>query len=382
MRRRVALIIETSSEYGRGLLSGIVRYMRIHDDWSVFLEQRGLFEKPPSWIKKWQGDGIITRVTNDAVIDAAQTNNVPLVELTDRHGEHRFPQIRSDDHRIGELGAEHFLERGFERFAFCGFSGEQWSLRRQEAFVETVRSRFPEGCSLYNTPWGDSDSVSWDEEQQRIESWLQTMGPPFAVMSCNDLRGKHVIDACAALGLSVPEQVAVLGVDNGEQLCNLCSPPLSSVIPDAEEVGFRAAELLAQLMTGADLCPEIMIPPIGIATRQSTDAMAVSDPDMAKALNFIRENACRNIRVQDVVDNVSISRSTLERQCRQHLGRSPQGQIRYEQVKRVRELILRTELSLEEIAYRCGFEHAEYMHVVFKRITGTTPGALRQRRIG
>ena len=208
------------------------------------------------------------------------------------------------------------------------------------------------------------------------------MGPPFAVMSCNDLRGKHVIDACAALGLSVPEQVAVLGVDNGEQLCNLCSPPLSSVIPDAEEVGFRAAELLAQLMTGADLCPEIMIPPIGIATRQSTDAMAVSDPDMAKALNFIRENACRNIRVQDVVDNVSISRSTLERQCRQHLGRSPQGQIRYEQVKRVRELILRTELSLEEIAYRCGFEHAEYMHVVFKRITGTTPGALRQRRIG
>jgi len=138
MKRHVALIIETSSVYGRDLLAGIVRYMRMHDRWSVFLEQRDLFKQPPSWLNNWQGDGIISRATTSRLLDAISNTGVPFVELTDRKGDVEFSQIRSDDAAIGRMGAEYLLERGFERFGFCGYNREAWSKRREDAFVRMV----------------------------------------------------------------------------------------------------------------------------------------------------------------------------------------------------------------------------------------------------
>jgi LacI family transcriptional regulator len=210
--------------------------------------------------------------------------------------------------------------------------------------------------------------------------WLQELLPPFAVMACNDVRGQHVIDACSKLDLAVPEKAAVVGVDNDELLCRVCSPPLTSVIPNAETIGFRAAELLAQLMDGQTLEAKTqLIEPLGVATRQSTDVVAIDDRDISAALHYIRENACRGIKVEDVVRNNAVSRSTLERQVRKYLGRTPQNEIRHIQIKRVQELLLTTDLSAERIAGLCGFEHPEYLHVVFKRVTGMTTGEFRRQ---
>jgi LacI family transcriptional regulator len=211
-----------------------------------------------------------------------------------------------------------------------------------------------------------------------MRQWVSSFSPPFAVMACNDVRGQQVLDACSNAALSVPEEVAVIGVDNDELLCRLSAPPLSSVIPNAETVGFRAAELLDGLMKGENV-PEAaqLLPPIGIATRQSTDVVAIDDRDVAAALRYIRENACSSITVNDVVKNSPVSRSTLERALRKYLGRTPQQEIRNVQIKRVRELLVATDLSVEKIAPLCGFEHPEYLHVVFKRVTGVTPGEFR-----
>ena len=380
MKRRVVLIIETSSVYGRDLLSGIVRFMRMRDDWSVFLEQRDLWKQPPSWLNRWSGDGIISRVTTPKLLDSVAKTGVPLVEVTDRHGETKLPQVRSNDAAIGRMAANHLLERGFQRFAFCGFRGEAWSKRREDAFANAVADHSDEPCARYNTPWHGPSALSWEEEQDRIVDWLQRIELPFAVMTCNDIRGQHVIEACSKLGLSVPEQVAVIGVDNDELLCRVCSPPLSSVIPNAEAVGYRAAEMLAELMSGDDIPPRTeIIDPLDIATRQSTDVVAIQDRDIASALKFIRENASRGISVEDVVRNSAVSRSTLERQIRKYLGRTPQEEIRHVQIKRARELLLTTDLTTERIAELCGFEHTEYFHVVFKRITKTTPGEFRRQ---
>ncbi|MCA9070768.1 MAG: substrate-binding domain-containing protein, partial [Planctomycetaceae bacterium] len=151
MKRHVALIIETSSAYGRQLLSGVVRFMRMHDDWSVFLEQRDLWKQPPSWLKEWRGDGIISRVTTPKLVEAIAKTGVPLVDVTDRRGNWGLNQIRSDDAAIGRMGAEHLLERGFRRFGYCGFKGEAWSQRREEAFVQTVRERANAPCSQFNS---------------------------------------------------------------------------------------------------------------------------------------------------------------------------------------------------------------------------------------
>ncbi|MDA8042400.1 MAG: DNA-binding transcriptional regulator [Pirellulales bacterium] len=380
MKRHVALIIETSSNYGRDLLAGIVRYMRMHDRWSVFLEQRDLFKQPPRWLNKWQGDGIISRATTPRLLDAISDTGVPFVELTDRKGDVEFSQIRSDDAAIGKMGAEHLLERGFKRFGYCGYKGEAWSKRREESFVKTIDQKSSGSCSLYNSTWQGRGARNWEDEQRCIIEWLQTLTPPFAVMACNDIRGRQIIDACSELDLAVPEQVVVVGVDDDELLCRMCSPPLSSVIPNAQAVGFRAAEVLASLMDGKSPASEVqLIEPLGVATRQSTDAVAIDDPDIAAALRYIREYACRGITVAEVVRDNSVSRSTLERQVRKYLGRTPQEEIRFVQIKRARELLISTDLSAEQIAPLCGFEHPEYLHVVFKRGTGTTIGVFRKQ---
>ena len=380
MKRHVALIIETSSNYGRDLLAGIVRYMRMHDRWSVFLEQRDLFKQPPRWLNKWHGDGIISRATTPRLLDAISDTGVPFVELTDRKGDVEFSQIRSDDAAIGKMGAEHLLERGFKRFGYCGYKGEAWSKRREESFVKTIDQKSSGSCSLYNSTWQGRGARNWEDEQRCIIEWLQTLTPPFAVMACNDIRGRQIIDACSELDLAVPEQVVVVGVDDDELLCRMCSPPLSSVIPNAQAVGFRAAEVLASLMDGKSPASEVqLIEPLGVATRQSTDAVAIDDPDIAAALRYIREYACRGITVAEVVRDNSVSRSTLERQVRKYLGRTPQEEIRFVQIKRARELLISTDLSAEQIAPLCGFEHPEYLHVVFKRVTGTTIGVFRKQ---
>ncbi|TWU51767.1 XylR family transcriptional regulator [Rubripirellula reticaptiva] len=379
MRRRVALIIETSSIYGRDLLSGIVRFMRMHDDWSVFLEQRDLTKKPPSWIATWKGDGVISRATTPALVAAVQATQVPLVELTDRQDGITLPCIRSDDAAIGRMAADHLLERGFRRFGFCGFRGEAWSHRREKAFAQAVHEA---GCScdIYNSRWYGRSARSWEDEQQHLVSWLKTFARPFGIMTCSDIRGTQVLDACSTAGLSVPEEAAVVGVDNDELLCRICAPPLSSVIPNAEGIGYRAAELLTEMMdSGNATVFDYQLEPLGVATRQSTDVVAIDDPAVAAAVKLIRENACRGITVDEVTANASVSRSTLERQLRKYLGRSPQEEIRFVQVKRVRELLLTTDLSIEKISFLCGFDHPEYLHVVFKRVLGITPGQFRQQ---
>lgn len=302
------------------------------------------------------------------------------MEVTDRRGDSDLPQVRSDDDAIGRMAAEHLIERGFQRFGFCGFTGEAWSHRREEAFQSTVRSRAGADCAQYNSVWQGPNAHPWEEELACIMQWLSELTPPVALMACNDIRGQQVINACSLIGLAVPEQVAVIGADNDDLLCRVCSPPLSSVIPNAETVGFRAAEMLADLMDGnAPAASSQLIPPLGVATRQSTDVVAIEDRDIATALRFIREHACRGISVDEVVAHSDISRSTLERQIRKHLGRTPQEEIRRVQIKRARELLLATDLPVEKIAELCGFEHSEYLHVVFKRISGITPGQFRRQ---
>lgn len=380
MKRRVALIVETSSAYGRDLLSGIVRFMRMHDEWSVFLEQGDLWQEPPSWLEDWRGDGIISRATTPKLVQAITRTGVPLVDVTDRCVESHLPQVRSDDAAIGRMGAEHLMERGFRRFGFCGYENEAWSKRRERAFLESVRAATDSSCRVYNSTWHGPSALSWEDEQGALRAWLQEIEPPFAVMACNDIRGQQVIDVCSKLMLAMPQQVAVVGVDNDELRCRICAPPLSSIIPNAHSVGLRAAEALARLMNGEVIAvPTELIPPLAVATRQSTDVVAIDDRRLAAALQYIRENACRGLSVDEVVKNNAISRSTLERGVRKYIGRTPQEEIRHVQIKRVQELLLSSELPTERIAMLCGFEHPEYLHVVFKRITGMTTGEFRRQ---
>lgn len=187
------------------------------------------------------------------------------------------------------------------------------------------------------------------------------------------------MDACRVLDIAVPEEVAVIGVDNAETFCELCDPPLSSVVPDAERIGFEAAALLDRLMAGdAPENSDLRIPPKSVITRQSTDVLAVEDADIALAVRFIREHACEGISAPDIIVHLPISRSALERGFRRFLGRSPQEEIRQVRLKRVKQLLAETDWPLARIAEATGYEHPEYLMVQFKRLVGQTPSQWRQ----
>lgn len=378
-RRRVLLMIETSLAYGRELLRGINRYVMQHEPWSLYLDQRELMSKPPAWLDKWDGDGIITRWTTPELAQRFRAMRVPVVDLTDVYGNLGLPHIWTDNVAIGVMGAKHLLERGFRHFAFCGFSNHDWSKRRLQGFEREVTNAGRK-CHVLESEWDTFHTESWDDQQEAVGRWLDQLPKPVGVMACNDMRGQHVLDACRRHEMAVPEEVAVIGVDNDELLCSLCDPPLTSVIPNPERIGYEAAALVDRLMQGKKAeVDERLVEPIGIATRQSTDVLAIDQPSVANALRYIRQHACDGIAVSDVLKHVPLTRSVLERQFRRYVGRSPQEEIRQVQLKRARQLLAESDLSLAQIAPLAGYRHPEYMSVVFKRLTGETPGQYRKR---
>jgi LacI family transcriptional regulator len=348
----------------------------------VFLEQRDLWSAIPPWLESWDGDGVISRLTTTELADLLDTSGIPVVDLTDRFGPTtRFAQVWSDNATIGRLAADHLLERGFRHLAACGFEGEHWSSERCGAFAGAVRDA-GHACELFESPWlgREHDTARpWEESQRRLARWLDGLPRPLGVMACNDVRGQQVLDACVRAGLAAPEEVAVIGVDDDEIVCELCDPPLSSVRPNPTRIGYTAAELLAQMMGGEHVPAGIRrVPPVGVTTRQSTDTLAIDDAAIAVAVKYIREHACAGATVDDVLAQVPLSRSVLERRFRKILGRSPQAVIRQTQLKEVRRLLTDTDLTLDHIADLTGFKHTEHMVVVFKREHGETPGRYRR----
>ncbi|RYG23446.1 DNA-binding transcriptional regulator [bacterium] len=369
----VALIVETSVVYGREILKGISRHRAVHGGWSVFLDERELDAPAPEWLLDWEGDGVILRSTTPELAEGLRSRGLAVVDLNDRHGDLGLPRIASDMRAIGRLAAEHLLKRGYKSLAYCGFEGEAWCDARLAGVLECA-----EPYAVFRTPWRGLREHAWQEERDAIGTWLSSLPKPLGVVACNDVRGHHVLDACRLSGLDVPEEVAVIGVDNAETFCALCDPPLSSVVPDAARIGHEAAALLDCLMRGEDV-PKgtTLVPPKGVVTRQSTDSVAIADPLVARSVRFIRENAQCPIGVDDVLARTGVSRSTLERRFRAALGRSPHDEIGQARLKRVKTLLRETDWPLARIAEETGFDHPEYMMVQFKRETGQTPSQWR-----
>lgn len=385
-RPHVLLMVETSIAYGRGILSGITRWLRTHRGWSLYLEQHELGAAPPPWLAEWCGNGVICRVTDPSVADVLHAGGMPVVDLNDLHEDLGFPHIWSDHRAIGQLAADHLIERGFRTLCFCGYSDQRWSDLRREGFRERAAAARLE-VETFATDWFGPDAPDWEDCQERLRQWLETFSRPFAVMACNDLRGQQVLDAARRAGLAVPEEVGVIGVDDDALLCDLCDPPLSSVRCNPEEIGYRAAARLDTLMSRqqldgcvAETVPRTeCVPPLGVTTRQSTDILAIADATVAIVLRLIRERGCDGLTIREIVRKSGLSRTSLERRFRDVLGRTLQQEIRGVQMKRARQLLAETDLSLEKIAPLIGFSQASYLSHAFKREVGESPREFRRR---
>jgi LacI family transcriptional regulator len=251
-------------------------------------------------------------------------------------------------------------------------------MRRRDAFLATIAREGHSG-EVFEVPWRGRHPRPGEDDLERTGRWLGSLRRPVGVLACNDLRGLHVLEACEHRGLRVPDEVAVVGVDDDALLCELSDPPLSSVISNPERIGYEAAALLDRLMAGEGApFEEMLVPPLGVTTRLSTDVLAIDDERVVAAVRYIRANACHGISVGDVIDHVAMSRTTLDRRFLRYLGRSPQAEIRAAQLGRARELLAETDHPIHRIAELVGFKHTEYFHYAFRREYGRTPGRFRR----
>jgi LacI family transcriptional regulator len=376
-RRTVALIIETSNSYARELLRGIRAWGREHEAWAFRLVEQGRGAAVPAWLRRWPGDGIIARVENEAIAGALKATRLPVVDVSAALPEPAFPRVVTNSEAVTRLAAEHLLERGFTHFGYCGDPQFLWSAQRRKYFETHLRKRGM-SCSEFDPRKIPTGTTTAEGEVSSIARWLAQLPKPVGVLACYDIRGQQVLEACRLAQLAVPEEVAVIGVHNDELLCELCDPPLTSVIPNARRAGFLAAGLLARMMQGDHVPPQVhYVEPIGVAARQSTDAVAVTEPKISAVVRFIRDHAAERITVSDVLRAVPMARTLLERKFKQFFGHTPHEYIQRVRLDRAKMLLNSTDLPVGAIAERLGFEYSEYLSVAFKRATGLTPKSYR-----
>jgi len=374
----VALLVETSRGYGRSIIEGIAQYVREHGPWSIQFEERDLEDPPPQWLAGWRGDGIIARSATDALAKAVRATGVAAVEL--HYSEPGGIDVGCDHDAVGRMAAEHLLDRGLRQFAFFAFGEVRWIRLRREAFVRVLAAA-GHPCHVYQPPRGRRVALPhWEESQHpRVVQWIGSLPRPLGILCGSDLHALHVLDACRELGIQIPEQIAVLGVDNDAVICGVTNPPLSSIDLNSRRIGYEAAALLARRMAGRSLrSKSLSVPPSHVATRQSTDVLAIDDADVAQAISFIRQGAGKGIRVSEVAAGVGLSRRVLERRFRQWLGRSPKAEIVRVQIEAAKMLLTQSELSIEAVARQCGRTPFKYFGQLFRRETGLTPRAFRK----
>jgi len=377
-RRRVALLVETTKSLGRGVLSGISRFVRTRASWSTIVDERNLHDPVPRWLNQSRGDGIICRGTDRTIIDFATSSGVPIVKLGGEFDD-QIPTVVANEELISRRAAEHLLACRLSQFAFAGVKGKRWSELRRAAFTQILSEAGFE-CQCYDLDQAGGRQRSWDRDQQSLGKWIESLPTPTGVFVAYDVLGLQALNACHAIGRLVPDEIVLMGVDNDEALCQLANPPLTSVAQDFEGIGFAAAQLLDDLMCGrAPVETMQVIHPLDVIVRQSTDLIAAPDQDVTMALRFIRENACRGLKVNEVANCLNLSRRTLERRFAQCIQRSPKEEIIRVQINRVKELLVASDYTLEQIAGLTGFNHVSHMCVLFKKRIGVSPGKHRSR---
>lgn len=363
--KKIILLLETSREFGRELLNGIARYSKLHGPWSFYLEPRGLKSSIPR-IKNWNADGIIMR---NSVI-SSDLINLKLPTILCLHETRRLkhlPVVTTESRVIAKLACEHLLNRGMKNFAFCGFDSLEWSNERRNYFSEIIKEAGFE-VQIYKC---SSKSVSWDKEQLLLKKWLSNLPKPVGILACNDDRGQQVLEACKLARLSVPEDVAVIGVDNDPIICGFCDPPLTSIALNTEHGGYAVAELLDKLMNGEPMNgQEIRVTATHVVRRQSTDIIFVEDSEVSNAIKFIRQNSKNKIRVDDVVTQTCLSRRSLESRFRKQIHRSIQEEIRRVRTDLITQMLIETNLTISEITAMFNFTDVEHISRYFKKEKG------------
>jgi LacI family transcriptional regulator len=374
----VAVLIDTESSWGGRVIRGIAHFAEKHTHWHLLIDPRD-HEQRSAVPDGWRGDGIIARITNRNQWLQIRDKNLPVVNVDDVYsGLRGVGTVITDESERARLALEHLVARGFRKFAYFAPPSTQYSKNRGIAFIRAVNELGYE-CYEYLPGYRAGRKIGWEEQQRRVNRWLASLPRPIAILAVDAHHARQLAEICHFAGVRIPDDAAILAGDTDELLCEVSTPPLSSISVACERLGHEAAAMLVRMMAGEDPPKEpVLIAPHGVVSRQSTDVLAIDDPAVVRALRYIRSHAHHGIVVEDILREVPISRRSLEIQFRSYLGRSPAEEIRRVRLERGRQLLGKRELSITEIALACGFSNATRFGVAFRKSFGTTPRAFRK----
>ncbi len=375
---RVALLLDAASGFMRQALRGISAYRHAGASWRVAALGSHALDVLEDSGTEW--DGLLGYIATRDRAERVRRQPVPAVNLGNRIPTPGIPQVIGDDVAMGRVAAEHLLDRGFRRFAYCSVTGEAFTRERGRGFSETVAAA-GHPCDLYEPGIERSALWNWALRQADLARWVEGLASPVGALCAHDGLGVELLEACGRAGVRVPEDVAVVGVDNDAVLCEVAEPPLSSIDANTVRRGYEAAALLDRLMAG-EAPPEgpTRIEPIGVVARRSSDTLAVDDENVRAAMRFIYEHADTDISVADAAAVTYVSRRTLEYRFRKLMGHTLGEAVRRAHVERARGLLLTSDLTLHDVARASGFKNDVALSHVFKRETGLSPGQYRKRR--
>lgn len=362
-------------------MDGLGAYLRSGPDWDIRLAPGCLDRGYGYWVQKvmprWKPHGMIAAIRTQSLLDAVIQSGIPTVNVSGTF-EIGMPQVTHDNAAIGRLAAGHFIERGIRHMGCIHMTHSLFSQRRCEGFRDAVAEASLHGQTFIPQPGEEN----WDDcldNDPALKRWLRKMPKPAGIFANYDYQGQEIVRTCQQMGLRVPDDVAVVGSGDDERLCLMRTPALSSVDLQAWKIGFEAARMLDSILSkGATPAGPLLIPPLKVVCRQSSDIVATSNRDIAAAIRFIRDNACRaDFTVADVLRQVHVSRRYLERQFVKAVGRSPHDEIDHVRLARAKELLADTDLKILKVAHETGFSRHENLCVFFRRKTGLTPTQYR-----
>jgi LacI family transcriptional regulator len=377
--RQVAVLVETEDSWGCSVIRGIADYSQDHGHWNLLIDPRD-HEQRPLLPDQWEGDGIIARIGSRTQLDQIRNRKEPKINVdTVFDGLDGIYDVITDDEQRADIALAHLRDRGFEEFAYFAPPSVKYSNKRGQAFIEAV-TKAGYRCREYRPGYRVGRKIGWEEQQRRVGRWLKSLPARTAVFTVDAHRGRQLAEICYWSGIRVPDHVAILAGDTDDLMCNVSTPPLSSLALAGRRIGYEAAALLDRLMQGET--PEektYKIAPQGVISRQSTDILSIDDESVVRALRFIQVHAFQDIVVKDILAEVPISRRSLEIQFQHYLGRSPAEEIRRVRLEKGKELLARSDFSIGEIAVACGFANTTRFGVAFRKRYGQTPLAYRKQ---
>ena len=389
--KQILLLVETSRVFGRGVIQGISRYGKEHANWHFHYQDRGIREGLSPWLKDWQGDGVITRSSTPALAEVFDQFHCPVVELLG-DGNLLSPEVHTDETMTAELAVEHLLKQGFAHLGFYSFANSWWSDARRDSFDQIIRSRELSGHIFPGAYKGDSQPYpTWKAGfEAPLVRWLDRLPKPCGIWTVADSQAIRLLEVCRKLNLRVPAEVGILGTTNDELVCGLLTPPLSSIDLNPQEIGYKAAALLDSKMNSTDSRGSarkeprtpILVPPSGVVARESSNLVAVTDPVLDQAIKIIEQNALYGLTVEELAEEMLISRSTLERRFREYFKCSPAQEINHVRIERAKAFLRETAWPISAVGQKTGFASPENFVRFFRRLVGETPRQYRTRLYG